>query len=116
MWQAGVILTDTLGSAPFGEPLAEEDPLGLQTPEEESLGCRQILAAMDCKAGVSSAAEAAPMPAGFLESFAEQFEQESLPEIVSTLGDIAKLSIPCCSNRKKQVRSFEVLYTPILNP
>lgn len=60
-------------------------PHPIQAAEDKQRGCCQILDALDSKN--SMAAKASAMPAGFLERFAEQFEDESLPEIISEISE-----------------------------
>ena len=59
----------------------------LQTAETRERGANQILDALERRDGLGQMRTgAAEMPPGFLERFAEEFETESLPGIITTLG------------------------------
>ncbi len=60
----------------------------LQDPSSQERGARQILDALEQRDGLGQMrSSSTAMPSGFLERFAEEYEQESLPGIVATLGD-----------------------------
>jgi len=60
----------------------------VQEVTSQKRGANKILDALEQREGVGQMRSgSAEMPPGFLERFAEEYEKESLPEIVATLGD-----------------------------
>jgi len=59
----------------------------LQTAESQERGANQILDALEQRDGLGQmSSSSTEMPSGFLERFAEEYEKESLSDVVATLG------------------------------